>query len=446
MHSDPLVRFRALNDDPRAFASLMTVVGESAEALRAVRALRGDDVRAAHVADLRRIRNALHRRAQQVADTPRPTQVESDGLDGLIAAISFADALIAERDDEAAGTATAGLLRDRGVLGMLRPGVSASAVMKGADAGFTMGDWVRGIAGLRGVPEPVRAALSEGTDAAGGFAAPTALLPQFVDALRQQSVVFRAGTRLVALDPTAQKFRLARLATDPTAAWRNENAAIAESEPTFAAVDFTPRSLAVMFKVSVELLQDSPNIDSMIDAAIAGAFATAVDNAVLSGSGSAPTPRGVLNVAGINTVSLGANGAQITTFDPFLDALYELEIDNAAAPTAAVMHPRTMRTLRKLKEGTTNAPLAMPPAVAGLPMLTSTGMSITEVQGTSSDCSSIVVANWDEVLLGMRQELFVRRVDQLFAGNGQVAFLAMTRMDVQMAHVESIARILGIKP
>ena len=105
-----------------------------------------------------------------------------------------------------------------------------------------------------------RRALAGGTDSAGGFTVPTVLSAELIDLMRAASVASRAGARTVPL--TSDLNVVARLATDPTPAWRQENAAITEADPTFDAVTFTPQSLAVLVKVSRELLEDSINLET----------------------------------------------------------------------------------------------------------------------------------------------------------------------------------------
>jgi HK97 family phage major capsid protein len=69
----------------------------------------------------------------------------------------------------------------------------------------------------------------------------------------------------------------------------------------------TPRSLAFGFKISRELLMDSPNIERALRTVIAQAFAVAIDRASLLGSGDDPEIRGLRNIEGIHKLPAGAN-------------------------------------------------------------------------------------------------------------------------------------------
>jgi HK97 family phage major capsid protein len=142
---------------------------------------------------------------------------------------------------------------------------------------------------------------------------------------------------------------------------------------------------------------------------------------------------------------MGTNGAAPTNYDPLIDALYELELDNADAPTAAIWHPRTARTMRKLKD-TTGQPLQSLPAISDLPLLGSTSVPITQTQGTSNDCSTILMGDFSRALLGLRQELRIQVLNETYMGNLQVGFIAHLRADVAFERADAFCRITGVRP
>lgn len=311
---------------------------------------------------------------------------------------------------------------------------------RGPDFGF--GEFVAAM--VRGTERAdVRNALSEGTDSAGGYTVPKRLMGDLIDKLRAKTTVVQAGAITVPLD--TQTTTIARIASDPAAGWRLENAAITESDPTFEAVTFTPRSLAVLVRVSRELLDDSMNIDQALTMAFAGAMAVEVDRVSLIGTGTAPEPRGIFNQTNVNSVSMGTNGAQLSNYSKILDCLYEIQLDNSADPTAMVMHPRTWRTIQGFADST-GQPLQPPPALVGLPSLVTTSVPITQTQGTGTNCSTIITGDFSQLLIGVRQELRIEVIRELFAQNHQYAFVAHLRMDVAVAHPESFCKLVGILP
>jgi len=286
--------------------------------------------------------------------------------------------------------------------------------------------------------------LSAGTDSAGGFTVPDVLLARWIDRLRNATAVIRAGAMTVPL--TSDVTKIARVLADPTAAWRWENAAVAESDPTFEAVTFTPRSLDVFTKVSRELVEDSVNIAEMLEASFVRSFAVEVDRVCLFGSGTPPQPTGLRTTTNVNQVSMGTNGLQLTSYDQILDTLALIWAKNVTDVNAAIMAPRTLATIAKLKEATTNAPLARPGVLATMPFLMTANCPITETQGTSSLASTLFLGQWDQMMLGFRTEMTVEVARELFRGNYQFAYFGHLRMDMQVTHPESFGRLIGIIP
>lgn len=307
---------------------------------------------------------------------------------------------------------------------------------------FGFGEFVAAM--VNGTDRPdVRNALSEGTDSAGGYTVPKKLLSNIIDAMRARTVCVQAGALTVPLE--TQVTTIARIASDPLAGWRLENAAITESDPTFDSVTFNARSLAVLVKVSRELIADSVNIEQALTMAFAGAMAAELDRVALYGTGTAPEPRGIFNQSNINSVSMGTNGAQLSSYGKVLDCLYELQLDNAAEPSAAVMHPRTWRTIQGFAD-TTGQPLQRPPALVSLPLMATTSVPIDQVQGTAVNASSIIVGDFSQLLIGVRQELRIEVARELFAGNHQYAFIAHLRADVAVAQPGGFCKLIGITP
>jgi HK97 family phage major capsid protein len=318
----------------------------------------------------------------------------------------------------------------------------ADTVQYDGRSDFGFGEYVAAM--VRGSGrEDIRNALSEGTDSAGGYTVPKRLMGQLIDRMRARTVCVQAGALTVPLE--TQTTTIARVASDPTAAWRLESGAINVADPTFEAVTFTARSLSVLVKVSRELLDDSANIDQALMAAFAGSLAVEVDRVCLVGTGTAPEPRGIFNTTNVNSVSMGTNGAQLTSYGKQLDCLYELQLDNAPAPTAQVMHPRTWRTIQGFAD-TTNQPLQQPPGLVGLPQMVTTSIPITQTQGTANNASSIIVGDFSQLLIGVREELRIEVLRELFAGTGEYAFVAHLRMDVAVAHPEAFCKLVGVTP
>ncbi len=327
-----------------------------------------------------------------------------------------------------------------------RAAMLAAGLLKDTDEPVTLSDFIRAVAGQKSSALATKA-LSEGTDSAGGYTVPNMILPQFIGALVPQSSLLAAGAQIVVLDAPGKVYNIARIDTLPTAAWRAESGSVSESDPVFGTVTLTPRSLSFFFKCSRELLADSTNIDAILMAAITSAFAKALDAAGLMGSGTPPTPRGLANVSGVQSVTNGANGTALGTIKwaNFISAWSAIRAADAAAPTSAIMAPRTLTGLAALVD-TTGQPLRRPELLTGITFRDTSAIPITQTVGTSTDCSTLFVADFTRCMFGMREQVSVMRADQAFATNGQVAFVCHLRADFAVEFAAGFGVVTGIRP
>ena len=282
-----------------------------------------------------------------------------------------------------------------------------------------------------------RRALAEGTDSAGGYTVPTSLSAQLIDALRAASVVVQAGARTVPLDTNS--VAVAKLLTDPVPAWRAENGAVNESDPTFGQVLFEPKSLAVMTKISLELMQDSVNIATELPRILAAALALELDRVALLGSGSAPEPRGIANVSGIGTTALGGAFAN---YAPVLTARTGILTRNGGMPGAVIMNPRDEGALSGWTDST-GQPLNQPRALDGMKFLTTT--SIPTNGGTGTDESTMFVGDFTKLLIGMRQDIRIEILRERYMDSMQYALVAHLRADVAVEHAAAFHTITGVQ-
>ncbi|MCU7932794.1 MAG: phage major capsid protein [Candidatus Thiodiazotropha sp. (ex Codakia rugifera)] len=287
-----------------------------------------------------------------------------------------------------------------------------------------------------------RKVLAESGGPTGGYTVPEILSARVIDRLRAKSVLSQAGAITVPLE--TQRTVIARLDSDPTPVWRGENEQVSESEPTFGAIAFDTRSLAVLVKVSRELLEDSLNIEEALMGALSSSLALELDRVGMFGNG-ADEPLGITQANGIGSVSMGTNGAAITDWSSVLDLLLEIEQDNAGPTTAIIQAPRTWRTIEGFVDST-GQPLQPPPAIAAIPRLTTTSVPIDQTMGSATNASSMIAGNFSQVMIGLRTGIRIEVLKEAYADHLQYAFLAHLRADIALAHRESFAELSGIVP
>lgn len=314
---------------------------------------------------------------------------------------------------------------------------------KTEDAPMALSAFLRGVARMKTTTEATRA-LSLGTDTAGGFAVPRVVMPEILAALVPASSLLSAGAGIMPLDDGAKDYSFAGVDTLPVASWRLEGGVVAESEPTFKNIIVTPRSLSFVVKISRELLADGRNVEGALRLAIAQAFAKETDRVGLRGLGAAPEPRGLLNTAGINPVTNGANGTVLAGYANLFSAVQGLLQADAAMPTAAIMAPRSLVKLGALVD-TTGQPLMVPTMLKDVQLLSSSQIPINLTVGTNVDCSEIYVGDFSNMIFAMRETLNVQLLEETYALNGQLGFLCHARMDVAVLYPKAFALVTGVR-
>lgn len=258
---------------------------------------------------------------------------------------------------------------------------------------------------------------------------------------RNQLRVIEAGAITVPM--TAQTLRIPRLTGEGTAAWRLENAALTASDLTFDAVTFKARSLDRLIVMSRELFEDSdPSASNVIAQAFAAQLAAEIDRVALRGTGVDPQPLGLLNTAGVPITNHGANGTALPDYDWILDSIGTVRQNNFE-PSAVLLAPRSQTKLSKIKD-TSGRYLDAP---ANLPKVLTTNQVPTNLTvGTSSDTSEIYVGDFSQLAIGIRTGFSLRLLTERYADNGQVAFIANIRADVQVLQPKAFAIDLGVRP
>lgn len=133
----------------------------------------------------------------------------------------------------------------------------------------------------------------------------------FVELLRSRTQVMTLGARM--LSGLVGNVTIPRQTGAGTAYWlASESTAITESDQTIGQITMTPRNVGAYTEISKQLTyQSTPDVETMVMDDLARVLAIAIDTAAMNGSGASGEPTGILNTAGIGTVtgtSLGYAG------------------------------------------------------------------------------------------------------------------------------------------
>lgn len=280
--------------------------------------------------------------------------------------------------------------------------------------------------------EKVKAAMQEGTPAEGGYIVPDDFYRNIVAKRDEMSVARKAGARVIqtSRDVINIPYEDTSMSNFSITA---EEAAVSENEPTLGSVTATIYKFTKLVKVSEELLEDEDaNLIPFLNDAFGRAAALTENAYFIAGTGSGQ-PQGVLygGTAGLSLDSQTTIGAAEVP-----ELYFKLGSAYADGSECWVMRNATLGILMGL---TGNAFQFMPTPAGGLqkqlmgkPVFVSDSMGAVAASG-----KSMVIGNWNYYAIAERRGMSIRRLNELYAGNGQVGFLATMRFGGAVLQAEA---------
>lgn len=286
-------------------------------------------------------------------------------------------------------------------------------------------EYLRGLAPLSTVHQAgtqfVRA-LGTGSTAAGAALVPKWIYTEIVKALQET-----VRMRQLATVRTSNTDMDIPIIAPPTALWKGESDAYAETDPTFDNKTLSARKLTCLVKIPEELLADSAiDLEDEVLQSFQVAVAQAEEAAYLVGAGSgSDQPTGV--VAGSSLGKTAAATGAVTT-DELIDLFYALA---AQYRNRAVffLHDTTAAAIRKLK-GSDGQYIwipglgAQPDMLLGRPVYTN-----SNIASMAASAKAVIFGDMSYYRIQDRPGIYVQRLAELYAGNGQVGFRLYKRTD-----------------
>ena len=145
---------------------------------------------------------------------------------------------------------------------------------------------------------------------AGGYLRPTEVR-ETVDILRPWSVTARAG--MLVESGLVGDVAYPKVTQKTTPAWLSTEASqVAASQPTLSQVAMTPKTVGDVVVFSRQLSKQA-NADRVVGRELLRTLGTAIDQAVIAGTGASGQPLGLLNTAGVQTQSGTTLNAGVST-------------------------------------------------------------------------------------------------------------------------------------
>ena len=268
--------------------------------------------------------------------------------------------------------------------------------------------------------------LQEGTDADGGYLVPEEYDTRLIVALEGENIMRQLGTVI----KTSGERKINIASTKPAAAWIDEGEELTFGDATFDQILLDAHKLHVAVKVTEELLYDNAyDLESYITDQFGKALANAEEDAFLNGSGSGE-PLGLFAETGGGTT---ADTVEAITSDALISLVYALKRPYRKS-ASWIINDSLMAEIRKLKDDDgqyiwqKSYQEGEPDRLLGYPVHTS--------QYAPED--GVAFGDYSYYNIGDRGTRSIQQLNELFAGNGLVAFVAKERVDGKLVLAEAV--------
>jgi HK97 family phage major capsid protein len=241
----------------------------------------------------------------------------------------------------------------------------------------------------------------------GGFLVPEIDSGILLDRVRAASIFDKINTASVELQ--APETYITQVLEDPTAHWEHELAVTKASSVSFGRLNMRACKVRCLIPLSAEFIEDSVNGAATVQQVAIRAMASAIDRALLMGSGVGPEPMGVLNSVGVQTVDAVGFPADDSKFSAGVGKIMQADFPGAAGELSLVMNPAIAGVMDNLRDGE-NRPLPLTPWVGAMPKYVSS--SLPSTLGDADDESEACILHGPSILVGFRRQLEGRLYDQ----------------------------------
>ena len=278
-------------------------------------------------------------------------------------------------------------------------------------------------------------ALQEGVDSEGGYLVPDEYERTLVQALSEETAI-RQHAKVITTSSGTHKIPI--VASHGEAAWMEEEDAFQQSDESFGQVNLDAHKVGTLIKVSEELLNDAAfDLEGYMRSEFARRIGDKEEDAFLNGNGS-HKPTGLLHETAGAQVGVTASTTTGITADELIDLFHSLKAPYRKK-AVWILNDSTMKYIRKLKDG--NGVYLWQPGIRdgevntilGKPYSTSAFMP--EI---AAGAKTLLFGDLSYYWIADRQGIVFKRLNELFAGNGQVGFLAYKRLDGKTVLPEAI--------
>ncbi|MBR1556081.1 MAG: phage major capsid protein [Oscillospiraceae bacterium] len=283
----------------------------------------------------------------------------------------------------------------------------------------------------------VQNVLEIGDDDHGGYLVPDEYEKTLVQGLEEANF-FRSVAHVIRTDSGERKIPV--VADHGEAQWIDESGSYQLEDDEFTVETLTAYKLGTAIKVSEELMNDSVfNIQAYISSEFTRRIGAGEEAAFIAGNG-AKKPTGVLTTAETGYTTTTA----AISFDDVQELYYSLKSPYRKR-ASWILNDTTVKALRKLKDSNGNY-LWQPSVSADIPdMIMSRPYHTSQyVPSIEAGAKVLIFGDYNYYWIAERQGKSFKRLDELFALNGQIGFIASERIDGKLILPEAV-KVLQMK-
>lgn len=235
----------------------------------------------------------------------------------------------------------------------------------------------------------------------------------FTPAVRRDGVVVPLASirpalldymRVIPWDRDAYYFMRQTTRTN-AAAPKNQGAAVDEATSVYTQISVALQKIGVFLPVTDEQLGDEQGIRAIVEDDLLLMVRQVLTTQVISGDGTAPNLRGLMNLSGVQTQAKGGD----TVFDAIRKAITKSTIaasgsGGRATPNVLVLHPNDWQDIQ-LERDATGRYLMGDPGQAG--MRTIWGLNVVEEESATENTGIVIDTNMVPLILRQQAEIAV---------------------------------------
>ncbi|MBD3838837.1 MAG: phage major capsid protein [Epsilonproteobacteria bacterium] len=248
----------------------------------------------------------------------------------------------------------------------------------------------------------------------------------YIDILREESLMGKLGATI--LPNLHGDVDIPKALGGMTVKWLGEGEDTEESEITFSKVTLSPKTVSGAMSLTRRLLKQSQNpaIEKLIEDNLRKGIVEAIDKAILVGDGTNNTPKGILNIADVQTVAVAGD---IPTYEELIKFETALATKNALKGSLQFILNPALNGNLKTEKIDVGRFINENNSIIGYPAISSNLIPNGE----------LIFGNFNDVIIGFWDVLELVVDTATMAKSGGVVLRVFQDMDVVVRHPESFA-------